>query len=407
MSSQRVPITSSSLQSLNNQSLLRGNNACITSTSSHFRNGRSQSPVPNRGGSDGGLSQQGTRSPTPSREDVNRTQEPRAAEILSRPLSTGELAFFDTMATNARLDTAHRGYAQFHAEVYGNMRQHIALSVGLASCVFNVSNLSTRIDRLSGKLDTLIGLVETQNQTLSQNRLNVPSGTASVPWTCSPELHVGLIILFCFPSPNIYHLTISTLSQEMINELATKLIRLPNLESYTALEMNNIVIARSLFNTIKTRINQQNTSWLDQHLPARVQGVHDTVGTRAYATCIKNACKHSREQLHYLLLTGIHDPKTGEVLDTPVPTIKTLWHRIPQPVHGSRIWGSSSIWACADKHLNSLRAKGNDFTVMFYKIVYNQDLEVFNGRNFFSDLRENCEFKLPSDEVVQTAIDEE
>lgn len=113
MSSQRVSITSSSLQSLNNHSLFRGNSR-ITSMSSRFRNGRSQSPVPNRGGSGGGISQRG-RSPTPSRDNLEQDQ--MIVDIVSQPLSTGELAFFDTLATNAHLDTAHREYAQLLAEV--------------------------------------------------------------------------------------------------------------------------------------------------------------------------------------------------------------------------------------------------------------------------------------------------
>lgn len=46
-------------------------------------------------------------------------------------------------------------------------------------------------------------------------------------------------------------------------------------------------------------------------------------------------------------------------------------------------------------------------TSRFYKIVYEQDVEAFNGKNYFSDLRVNCEFKLPSDVEVQTVIDDQ
>jgi hypothetical protein len=37
-------------------------------------------------------------------------------------------------------------------------------------------------------------------------------------------------------------------------------------------------------------------------------------------------------------------------------------------------------------------------------MVYDQDSEVFNFKNFFQDLKDACDFKLPTDAEVEAAI---
>ncbi|EGG05858.1 uncharacterized protein MELLADRAFT_63864 [Melampsora larici-populina 98AG31] len=417
---------SSQLCSLNNHSLLRRNASRLPGMSSRVRDGRSSSPS-NRGPSS-------RRSPSPSGDDLGRelgsptastpaNQVPATAFTLSsarRTLAGGEKAFFETMSMNAGLDPVHHEYAQYLAEVNGLAAQHIAQSVAQAKTLFNIDKLSDAVGRMAEKLEEVSSMLE--NHLSAESQSNGPSANA-VAWVCSPELH-----------------------------------------SYTALEANRVWLSHSFFSSIRTRLNAQPNEWKQQHLPGGSLGIQDSVGTRLLTTHIRNVCKHTREKLHILLLTGIYDPKTGAVMDDPVPNLKLLWHRIANRmgVAGSHadansLWantdaptrariaylvsdskkspclkqlshsnfllfvpllhqrreavhifqngrGSGSVWASVDKKLASLRAKGDDYTIAFYKVVYNQDREAFNFKNLFDELKETCDFALPTDEVVEDAI---
>ncbi|EGF97603.1 uncharacterized protein MELLADRAFT_84834 [Melampsora larici-populina 98AG31] len=370
-------------------------------------------------------------SPTPERDDL--TTEP----VTSRTLSLEELNLFNTLALNAGLDPVHRQRAQQHAEascfncVYGSIPQHIALAVVHAKTQLEVSSLAQKMDTITEKLDQLLSTVAAQQGAAPQG--NAPIAPATVAWACSPALH------------------------DLIHSLANRLILSPNVQSYTAVEMDNVWLSQSLFSSIKVsetstpnvillaQFEMQPAEWLEEHLPHHDHGIQDVVGTRVYNTCIRNACKHAREKLHNLLLVGIYDVKTGEVLDVPVPNLKSLWYRLTvthiqiahrfsiagQHADANSLWantdsptwarmaylrceavriyqigrGSSSIWACADTLLNKLRLKGDDYTAAFLKVVYNQDAEAFNFMNFFQDLTVQCNFKLPSDEEVEAAIE--
>lgn len=385
--------------------------------SSRLRDGRSSSPS-NRGPTT-------RRSPSPTREDLERelgspttstpaNQVPATTFALStarRTLVGGEIAFFETMSMNAGLDPEHCEYAQYLAEANGLAAQHIAISVAQAKTVFAVAKLTDTVGRMSEKLDEVSSMLETHFAAESPS--NGPSANAPAAWVCSPELH------------------------ELIVNLSTRVIVTPGLESYTALEVNRVWLAQSFFSTIRARLNAQPTEWKQQHLPGGSLGIQDSVGTRLLTTYIKNVCKHTREKLHLLLLTAIHDPKTGAVVDAPVPNLKLLWHRVANRMgtagahaDANTLWnntdgptcarfaylrreavriiqngrGSSSIWACVDKQLAWLRTKGDDYTTAFYKIVYDQDKEAFNFKNLFEDLKESCDFALPTDEVVEESM---
>ncbi|KAH9807662.1 hypothetical protein DFH28DRAFT_1089118 [Melampsora americana] len=416
MSSQR------SLNNLNNHSLLCRNVSRLPSMSSRIRDGRSSSPS-NRGPTT-------RRSPTPTREDLEReagspttstpaNQVPVTTFVLStarRTLVGGEILFFNTMSMNAGLDPEHHEYAQYLAEP----AQHIAISVAQAKTMFAVAKLTDTVGRMSEKLDEVSSMLETHFAAESPS--NGPSANAPAAW-------------------------------ELIVSLSTRVIVTPGLESYTALEVDRVWLAQSFFSTIRARLNAQPTEWKQQHLPGGSLGIQDSVGTRI----------HTREKLHLLLLTGIHDPKTGAVVDAPVPNLKLLWHRIANRMgtagahaDANTLWantdgptrarfayllaqtndisassfyqrreavriiqngrGSSSIWACVDKHLARLRTKGDNYTTCansvgiafsFYKIVYDQDKEAFNFKNLFEDLKESCDFALPTDEVVEESMEDE
>lgn len=283
------------LNNLTNHSLLRRNSARVTNPINRQRSERSQSPT-NRGRRD-------LRSSTPTRDDFEQLmRSPTAAtpnnqqvvpstpagftlSTARRTLGGAEMGFLETMAMNAGLDPVHRDYAKYLAEVNGDTAQHIAHSVSQAKMLFNISKLSDTITSLSEKIDEVSNLLEAQSGAEAQ--LNGSGANPAQAWVCSPELH------------------------DLIASLASRLIVTPELESYTALEVNRVWLAHSLFSSIRTRLNQQPNEWKQQHLPGGSQGVQDSVGTRVLNTHIRNVCKHVREKLHNLLLTGIYDPKTG------------------------------------------------------------------------------------------------
>ncbi|EGF99286.1 uncharacterized protein MELLADRAFT_68711 [Melampsora larici-populina 98AG31] len=421
MSSQRSNITPT-VQNMNNHSLLR-RNGVLSSTTLRLRDPRASSPSRPTGSGAGRLSQRDPRSPTPERDDF--TTEP----VTSRALSLEELNLFNTLAMDAGLDPASKQRAQKHAEVYGSVHQHIALAVVHAKTQFEVSNLSQKMDRLTEKLDDLLTTVSAQTAALSPaTGVNAPG---SVPWVCSQELH-----------------SYTALEMDHVWLPQSLFISIKNLNRYKHLTFSIILFSSSLvalyhpllYFDFKHQINQQAADWLAEHLPHHDNGVQDGAGTRAYNTCIRNACKHAREKLHNLLLTGIYDAKTGDVVDKPVPSLKSLWHRIANRfaiagahADSNSLWaatdsatrarmaylrreavrifqigrGSSSIWACADAQLNKMRVKGDDYTAAFLKYVYDQDVEAFNFKNYFEELKVNCDFKLPSDDEVDAIIADE
>ncbi|KAH9820741.1 hypothetical protein DFH28DRAFT_884638, partial [Melampsora americana] len=69
--------------------------------------------------------------------------------------------------------------------------------------------------------------------------------------------------------------------------------------------------------------------------------------------------------------------------------------------------GSSSIWAQAKSQPAELCFKEQEhtgYTIAFYKIIYDEDIEFFNEKNFFGNLCKTVNFDLPTDNVIRAAI---
>ncbi|EGF99723.1 uncharacterized protein MELLADRAFT_68403 [Melampsora larici-populina 98AG31] len=129
------------------------------------------------------------------------------------------------------------------------------------------------------------------------------------------------------------------------------------------------------------------------------------------------------------LLTGIHDPKTGEAVEQAVPTIRSLMQRLSvrcatvgTNCHVDAVWaatdlptraqiaylrreaarivlkggkGSESIWACVDKQLSTLRLRNDEL----YTVAY------FDGNTYFQDLKEKkVNLDLPLEEAILARV---
>ncbi|EGG11719.1 uncharacterized protein MELLADRAFT_76649 [Melampsora larici-populina 98AG31] len=338
------------------------------------------------------------------RSDHERRPDDESSQVFedqrsSRPLGSIKSVVFEEAVTKAGLDDFHRDYAMGAAEALGPFR-HIVWSVAQAKVLLDMTNLSDNmlkmtdqmvsvldqveaafakinrisvkvdaigdaVDNITNHVDTITELVQAGPNVQPTPNGNAPTGAnqqATQAWVCGPELRGAIVAA------------------------AHRFIALPSLESYTALETpEREWLAHSLFNCIKTAVRQNGN--YNQYLPPQVNGVSDVTATRAYNTEIKNVCKHMRERLHLILLTGVYDPKNS-VVQGAVPTLKLLIHRIAlkfgltgDQADIEAVWasttelgrcriaylrrealqifqvgrGSSSIWAAVDNQLNDLR----------------------------------------------------
>ncbi|KAH9814751.1 hypothetical protein DFH28DRAFT_928851 [Melampsora americana] len=167
-------------------------------------------------------------------------------------------------------------------------------------------------------------------------------------------------------------------------------------------------LAYLLFNIVKQLASKQGTTWTTEHLPAVCNGVEDSTGAKKFNKKLKTVCKHARGKLHLVLQTFMNNPKLGIIESKPVPNLKDLmWRRREAAAIMKQGKGSSSIWAQADSQLAELCSKEREdpgYTVVLYKIIYNEDVELFNGKNLFGNLCKTVKFDLPTDDVIWAAI---
>ncbi|EGG09259.1 uncharacterized protein MELLADRAFT_96386 [Melampsora larici-populina 98AG31] len=371
--------------------------------------------------------------------------------LQSRILGPSALEFFEGIAESAGLDAEHATMARAQCEMVGDNRM-IAETVINARILMEITKLSNQVEAVSNlanqveELSNLAKKVDDANTHLldlteSVQHLGtlVTPGAAAQPVVPVVPVVPGRPIMRERWTASSELLAERSTWQNLINPMALKFLGNHDLESYTALKSpKGDLLANSLFNKIKVAVLDQGVQWTTQHLPVQFQGVEDVEGTRHYNSAIKNVCKHAREKLHHTLLSGIHDPKTGEVFDQAVPNIKTLMFRIAQTCdtlagcnkealwvastshmraraaylrrEAARIYqrgrGSSSIWSNVDQQLARLRAGGADYTLAFYDLIYNQDSTAFTGDTFFHELRDEVELRLPAEADVIAATEQ-
>ncbi|EGG10729.1 uncharacterized protein MELLADRAFT_93536 [Melampsora larici-populina 98AG31] len=422
--------------------------------------------TPEPSGMQAGL--EGTRglAQTTSLRDLNNfgslrgNQEPSS----TRTLGPTELNLFGEMVTKAGLDEVHQEYARGNSEVHDSYK-HMAVTVGQVKIMFDISRLSENLSRLTDTVEGITQQLSDKIESLTENlsdkvdgitqhlnqltelvqstpnlRPNDAAQTADGPvgrnvahtWACSTELRV-CSVSYVFPNKGPAN---RPSQQGAISHQAHRFITMPVIESYTALESpDRVWLANSLFNRIKSGVRQLDS--IRQHLPHTINGVADVRGTKVYNTEIKNVAKHVRKKLHNLLLTGIYDPKNGDVVHGAVPTLKVLVHRIAVKLGRAgdnsdveSVWadtdsvtrcriaylrreavrifqigrGSSSIWAAVDQKLHDLRSLGREYTLSFYTLIYQADRTVFDGQTRFQDISANVLFRLPHDDEVTAAI---
>ncbi|KAH9824718.1 hypothetical protein DFH28DRAFT_1116848 [Melampsora americana] len=337
--------------------------------------------------------------------------------IFTRPLGHGELEVFQALASKSGIDTVHTRMARNQAEVVGEDHKHIAQATANARILFDIANLSNMVLQLTNKVEALASAVEDlQSRPQNIDRHEMPGETWK-PWEPSSEL------------------------SDFLNTNTAKLVCSPTLDAYTALvEPCGKWLAYSLFNMVKQLASKQGTTWTTEHLPAVRNGVEDSTGANEFNKKLKTVCKHAREKLHLVLQTFMNDPKLGIIESKPVPDLKDLMWRVASKCgtlgnhkDEDSLWaatcdptrariaylrreaaaimkqgkGSSSIWAQADSQLAELCAKEREhpgYTVAFYEIIYNEDVEWFNGKNLFGNLCKTVKFDLPTDDVIWAAI---
>ncbi|EGG05855.1 uncharacterized protein MELLADRAFT_63867 [Melampsora larici-populina 98AG31] len=205
-------------------------------------------------------------------------------------------------------------------------------------------------------------------------------------------------------------------------------------------------------NVFQTHAANQPSEWKALHLPTTRLGVSDATATAEYHKKIRYHLKHARERFHKLLLhwnlmitmelpqllTGIDEVDIGEedgVL--AVPALEELYFTIAQRFcntgkhqNAESMWAatggatrarlayvrreaariyqngksSSSIWDAVDIQLGKLKLQSGPYTIAFYKLVYDKDLELFNGKATFAEVKARFNFQLPSDAEVEAAI---
>ncbi|EGG01156.1 uncharacterized protein MELLADRAFT_67254 [Melampsora larici-populina 98AG31] len=267
----------------------------------------------------------------PDRDDSAHmvdTDEQRPA----RPLRANEMIFFKDAVTDSGINELHRLQALALAEL-SQMSENILSSSRKVDGVINhledalnsflnkvegvmnkledvmekVERISDKVDGIADHIDTLTELVQSNPNAATHATGNGhvdaddATSTGSV-WVCATELRGK----------------ISTQAYRFINKAT--------LDSYTALETpGRVWLANSLYNSIKSAVRQ--IAAVEPLLPRQVNGVTSVLAARAYDSEVKNVCKHVREKLHLLLLTGVYDPKNA-VVHGAVPTLKSLVHKI-------------------------------------------------------------------------------
>ncbi|KAH9812513.1 hypothetical protein DFH28DRAFT_1223283 [Melampsora americana] len=466
----RTSVMGLSLSGFNNHSGLRNNQQGLDAAlpsgtsmqggdgfSARVRNNRSRSPersitTPSsqserygpRNGGLAGPTQRGDGLPNP---DGTPFQMERGVNgVYHRRFTPASQAVWEAMTTDAGLDHAHSQFGLIQAEVFGDNHRYMAQASVHARIVYdlsiihdNLEALSDKLDRLTNNLDahieanrdaavapeSLLPRIDVMSDRIARLSNQVEANTQSEAVADQTPARVG-------------PWQASTQLMDLLNPLVRRLLLSPTIQGYTArFDSAGVWLVNSLFNAAKQTVNRQGPAWTAQHLPSNTNGVSDVAGTRLYYTTIKNICKHAREKMHNLLLTGIWEPKAGEVVDTSIPTLKdllyqiairfgtagdhndpqSLWQATDDPTRARlaylrreavRIYqigrGSSSIWACADRQLDKLSGSDPNYTVAFYNLVYRDDRNIFQSGVMWQNIKNNVDFALPDEEAIQAAM---
>ncbi|EGG07813.1 uncharacterized protein MELLADRAFT_85415 [Melampsora larici-populina 98AG31] len=273
------------------------------------------------------------------------------------------------------------------------------------------STLSNKIDRVTDGVDELASTA-------------TPGGAHQAG---NPQANTAVVATPAKPWSYTYEL------KQRVYAFAYESVHLPNISGYTAVEdPNGDLLVNSLFNTIKQRVKDIPGTWAAEQLPPVVNGLQDVAATQKYTTLVKDAGKHAREKLHLLVLHNIKNNPTGTV-----PNLKRLLHRIARHCgktaeglddvaywaqtptatrlriaylrrEAIRIFqslraggGGGNIWHRVDLQLHRLAEEGTLYSSAFYKLIYDQDRALFDGKGFFVDIDLNEPFDLPSEQEIE------
>ncbi|EGG00629.1 uncharacterized protein MELLADRAFT_93136 [Melampsora larici-populina 98AG31] len=349
------------------------------------------------------------------------------ASLYRCPMSAPTADVFRSLADQCALDGDFRAYAMAQAEVFGETNRHLAVATTQSLLLKEVSILNGKIDALTNGLEALTTVVRDLGSTPAQ----VPPQQATAQPSATITNH---------PNPVIKWVASAELV-DILNPLALKIMFSPQVTAYTAIENKQEgYLPHSLFNTIKQKVGKEGAVFAAKHLPPKHQGVESATDSANYTTAIRNAGKHAREKVHNVLLVGIHDAKTREEVDIPVPSFKNLVQRMAlrcdtagDNVQVEDVWratdnltrarlaylrreaarlvlkggkGSESIWAVIDKQLAKLRlANNNAYETAFFQIIHDEDLEYFDGKTWFKQLKERgVKLHLPSEQAIRARM---
>ncbi|KAH9813777.1 hypothetical protein DFH28DRAFT_1083242 [Melampsora americana] len=282
-------------------------------------------------------------------------------------------------------------------------------------------DLGSMTDKIDHGLLSLSNKLDQVNETV-EDIPHAPAAAVSTPMVQTPS-----------PPAWMY----STELKEKVYAFAYESVAQPTIAAYTALENpNGDLIANSLFNTIRRRIREIPGDWPTEQLPPVVDGVSNVAATQKYTSLLKDAGKHARERLHIAVLHNIKNNPEATVpnikrclarianqcglpnreLDAPAYWRTTTWAQrlriayirreavcIFQAIRRGE--GGGNIWRRVDRQLHKLAEEGTLYTGAFYSLVYNQDLDSFDGRGYFSSIDPAVTFDLPSDEDIIQEMD--
>ncbi|KAH9811920.1 hypothetical protein DFH28DRAFT_900067 [Melampsora americana] len=356
---------------------------------------------------------------------------------LSRELTKAESNYLETLTSTGMLDEMHTQFARDLAEVAGDSYRHLAMSFNFAKTHFLHHQTQAQVALVSQQMASQYELLEKR----ILNQFNIITETIR---DLTDAVHSGQIAK---PAPTpipAARLTLpekskhqpweaSTELKSLLTSVSVELMPKANLQAYTAVEDRaKKYLSRSLFNSVKIRVSEGDKEWLGRHLPVKIRGVNDGKGLRDYDTAIREACKHSREKLHLLLLTNITKNLQGADNKVPVPTLQDLWHRIAikcgviaDSVEAHTAWASaddttrsriaylrreaarlrktpssSNIWSAVDRQLDILLVMDRedpDYSAKFYNIIYQEDHEIFDGKRSWFEIQRDFELTLPNE----------
>ncbi|KAH9807225.1 hypothetical protein DFH28DRAFT_1089771 [Melampsora americana] len=358
-----------SLSGFNNHSGLRNNQRNGEGCSARVRNKRSRSPErsittpssqSDRYGAQNaafpGSSHRSQGFPNP--EGTPLPMERGVIGNYHRQFTPASQAVWEAMSTDAGLDHIYSQFGQGQAEVFGDNHRYMAQALVHARIVYDLSIMHDNLDSLSAKLDCLTNILDAHIEANRDsavapdsflNRIDVMSDRI-FRLSNQVEAHTQSEPVATPMPTRVGPWEASTQLMDLLNPLVCRLLISPNIQGYTArFDSAGVWLVNSLFNTAKQTVNQQGPAWTAQHLPANTNGVSNVAGTRLYYTTIRNICKHAQEKMHNMLLTGIWEPKAGEFIDAPIPTLKDLLYQIAMRFgtagdHNDR----QSLWQATD-----------------------------------------------------------